>query len=186
MSLFVRFYEYNVLSNFLFTICFIQFAFAIWLIHETFFYFCFVKLFSASCILKFISGVVVCAVCQAQPKPASHSPAGGWDSLIITTVGNHHTTSYTIQDLSRFVKVYRSHKLCRNHHSYKGFGNASGNCSSYNGCGNKLQQYKSLTFNLLMVQVNQYMVKYLLLQMILSALFNKEIEDCWRLQMTRA
>ena len=28
---------------------------------------------------------------QAQPKPASQSPAGGWDTLIITTVGNYHT-----------------------------------------------------------------------------------------------
>ena len=36
--------------------------------------------------------------CQAQPKPANQSPAGGGDSLIITTVGNHHTvpTPYTI------------------------------------------------------------------------------------------
>ena len=29
--------------------------------------------------------------CHAQPKPVSQSPAGGWDGLIITTVGNHHT-----------------------------------------------------------------------------------------------
>ena len=35
--------------------------------------------------------------CQAQPKPASQSPAGGRDSLIITSVGNHPTTPYTLR-----------------------------------------------------------------------------------------
>ena len=42
----------------------------------------------------------------------------------------------TMLQIARFVKVYRSHKLCRNHHSHKGCGNASGISPSYKGYGN--------------------------------------------------
>ena len=39
--------------------------------------------------------------CQAQSKPASQSPAKlGWDSLIITTVGNQNSSFEVLQSFS--------------------------------------------------------------------------------------
>ena len=54
---------------------------------------------------------------------------------------------------ARFVKVYRSHKLCRNVHSHNSCGNASGKSPSCKGCGNavchfinQVQEYQNFAF----------------------------------------
>ena len=51
------------LCNFLCAICFIQFVFAVCLLYQELFKFCFVQLFSAICFVKFISCIVVCTIC---------------------------------------------------------------------------------------------------------------------------
>ena len=59
--------------------------------------------------------------------------------------------------IARFVKVYCSHKLCRNVPSHNSCGNASGISPSYKGCGsavchflNQVQECQNLAFILCM------------------------------------
>ena len=62
---------------------------------------------------------------------------------------------------ARFVKVYRSQKLCRNVPSHNSCGNASGISHSYKGCWsavcqilNQVQEYQNLAFILWMMPLN--------------------------------
>ena len=53
----------------------------------------------------------------------------------VQAVLSYHTTLVYML-WARFVKVYRSHKLCRNVHSHNRCWNASGITHALNGCGN--------------------------------------------------
>ena len=56
-------YAWYSSCNFVYIICSMLFVFAIWLLHQELFKFCFVQLFSAVFFVKFISCNEVCVIC---------------------------------------------------------------------------------------------------------------------------
>ena len=61
---------------------------------------------------------------------------GGWFGYAAWTL-----SMFARQWDARFVKVYRSHKLCRNIHSHNSCGNARGISPFYRDCGNALGNF---------------------------------------------
>ena len=49
-----------------------------------------------------------------------------------------------VDKMARFVKVYRSHKLCRNVCSHNSYGNASGISHAYKGRGNAICHFLNI------------------------------------------
>ena len=59
-------------------------------------------LFAFVCCLVW---VIMCVLPSSAQAPASQSPAGGWDSLFLTTVGNLHPTPCTIHPTPGIVAL---------------------------------------------------------------------------------